>query len=408
MMTLKRKVSILGSTGSVGSNTLNVIRDHKEQFEVVSLSCGSSIPLLIEQISEFCPRFVSVATEALATELKKQLPAGSKIEVFSGNEGHCELVRAAAPDVLMSSMNGTHGLLATLEAINQSAAVVGIANKEILVMAGPFILEALGKSKTKLVPVDSEHSAIFQALMGNSISAVDSLILTASGGPFRERAIETFENITRAEALKHPNWVMGSKITIDSATMMNKGLEFIEAIRLFNIPAEKVRIIVHPESTVHSLVEYCDGSLMAQLGISDMRIPISLALSYPNRIPLDLGKKLDLVEQGKLHFEAPDYQKFPCLKLAIESEAMGSAGPVILNAANEVAVERFLTDKIGFMDIPRIIEKALCQFSYAKLTSLDEAIALDKQVKLWSFDKNPRNSKTPSRPKPSHHETISP
>jgi 1-deoxy-D-xylulose-5-phosphate reductoisomerase len=379
----KRKISILGSTGSIGTNTLNIIRDHRDRFDVASLSCGSSVPLLLQQINEFKPEAVSVATEALARDLKGQLPLDTKVKVFYGIEGHQRTVEETQPDVLLSSMNGTFGLKATLQAVKQSVPVVGIANKEILVMAGPFILDALKSSSSELVPVDSEHSAIFQALMGNKMEAVKNVILTASGGPFRTRDIKTFDAITRQEALKHPNWVMGSKITVDSATMMNKGLEYIEAIRLFNIPTSKLKVIVHPESIVHSMVEYHDGSFMAQLGISDMRVPISLALNYPDRLPLNLGKELDLVKLGALHFEEPDLEKFPCLKMAMDAEEMGPQGSVILNAANEIAVEKFLSDKIRFVDIAKLIEAAICHFGQSQIQALEEVIDLDKQVKLW-------------------------
>ncbi len=378
-----RRVSLLGSTGSVGTNALNVIRQHPESFKVVSLSCGSSLDLFLKQIFEFSPDCVSVGSSELADALRLRLPDHKKLKIFSGPKGHAQCIEETKPDVLMSAMAGSHGLYATLMAAKMGVGVLGIANKEILVMAGPFILSALDETKTRLVPVDSEHSAIFQALMGNDLQAVHSIILTGSGGPFRNRDASEFSKITKAEALKHPNWNMGAKITVDSATMMNKGLEYIEAIRLFGFEPEQVRIVVHPESIVHSLVEYRDGSLMAQLGISDMRIPIALALSYPHRIPLDLGQRLDLVRLGSLHFEAPDFNKFPCLKLAIESERMGAYGPLILNAANEVAVELFLSDQMRFIEIPELVSQSLEYFRKSSVSNLDDAIELDKDVKSW-------------------------
>jgi 1-deoxy-D-xylulose-5-phosphate reductoisomerase len=312
------------------------------------------------------------------------LPKTPRTAIFSGIEGHRRVVEESRPDILMSSMMGTFGLKASLQGVIQGVSVLGIANKEILVMAGSFILEALSQSGTSLVPVDSEHSAIFQALMGNRKEDVHSIILTGSGGPFRTRDSKTFESIRKEEALKHPNWTMGAKITIDSATMMNKGLEFIEAVRLFSLPPDKIKIVIHPESLVHSLVEYCDGSIMAQLGLSDMRIPISLALAYPERIPLNLGKTLNLVEAGTLRFEAPDFDKFPCLTQALRAETMGTEGPIVLNSANEIAVERFLNDAIAFVEIPALVENALDFFKGSQVKDLDDVIELDQTVKQWA------------------------
>ncbi len=291
----------------------------------------------------------------------------------------------------MASMLGTFGLRATLKAIEQNVSVLGIANKEVLVMAGGFIHEALQNSKTVIVPVDSEHSAIFQALMGNSLKELKRIILTASGGPFRKTARSEFSKIRKEQALKHPNWVMGAKITIDSATMMNKGLEFIEAIRLFRVRPDQVKILVHPQSIVHSMVEYIDHSFMAQLGVSDMKVPISLALTYPRRFPLELQKPLDLVAIRTLEFEEPDEERFPCLRLARESYLLGDEGPVILNAANEIAVQLFLEDQIGFLEIPALIEKALSSFGGSKFNSLEDLIALDQRVKAYTREvtKNP-------------------
>lgn len=384
----RRRVSILGSTGSIGTSTLSVIRQHPESFEVVSLSCGSSVETLIAQIEEFKPGWVSVGSaevaQALAMSLKGHFP-----RIFYGAEGHRDLIQESTPDVVMSAMMGTHGLKATLQAIAQDVEILGIANKEILVMAGPFVMEALKSSKTEMIPVDSEHSAIFQALMGNDRSAVKNIWLTGSGGPFRNRDLHSFSKITKAEALKHPNWVMGAKITVDSATMMNKGLEYIEAMRLFELPSEQVKVIIHPESIVHSMVEYCDGSFMAQLGISDMRVPISLALQYPHRLNLNLEKKLDLMEIGALRFEKPDLEKFRCLKLAMECEKMGPQGSIILNASNEIAVDRFLKDSIGFIEISAVVEEALSAFESERVETLEDVIALDEEVKAWTRTWNP-------------------
>jgi len=378
-----RKVCVLGSTGSVGQNTLEVIRQHSGRFDLVGLACGNSVKAFVEQIREFRPDYVSVGSEESRKDLNRLLLAESfkPKEIFVGELGHVDLVEACRPDVLMASMLGTYGLRATLKGIELGVSVLGIANKEVLVMAGPFIRKALSRSKTIIVPVDSEHSAIFQALRGNSMNEVRKIVLTASGGPFRKWPVEDFAEIRKEQALKHPNWTMGSKITIDSATMMNKGLEFIEAIRLFELKPEQVEIIIHPQSVIHSMVEYVDHSFMAQLGVSDMKIPICLALGYPNRIALDLPKGLDLVALKSLEFEAPDEIRFPCLRLARESFLLGDEGPVILNAANEVAVRAFLEDRIGFMQIPQLIEFALSRFKGRLFANLEELEALDAEVK---------------------------
>ncbi len=382
---LKRRVSILGSTGSIGTSTLEVIRQNRDLFEIVSLSAGSSLDVLTAQILEFSPRFVSVADESVAEALRLKLPEDVQTAVFAGREGHRFCVENSRPDVLISAMTGSFGLEASLQGIIQGVSILGIANKEILVMAGDFIWDALNESKTTLVPVDSEHSAIFQSLMGNKISQVKSLILTGSGGPFRSRDLSTFSSITKEEALRHPNWVMGPKITVDSATMMNKGLEFIEALRLFRVHRDQVKVIIHPESVVHSMVEFCDGSVISQMGHSDMKIPISLALSYPDRLPLEFARPFDLTKIGKLHFEEPDLEKFRCLKLAMNIDFYGRSGPIVLNAANEAAVDLFLRDEIRFVEIPEAVEAALETFRSRYPLSLSEVVSLDEEVKNWVY-----------------------
>jgi len=384
----KKKVCLLGSTGSVGQNTLEVVRQHPDRFEICSLSCGTSLKLLVEQIQEFHPQSVSVADEKHAEDLKRALKkvSYSPKEIHWGTEGHRHCVEISRPNILMASMSGTFGLLATMEAIQLNAEILGIANKEVLVMAGPFINKLLKNSKTKLIPVDSEHSAIFQALMGNQRQDLKKIILTASGGPFRTTPIEEFSSITKSQALKHPNWVMGAKITIDSATMMNKGLEYIEAMRLFDLQPEQIEIVVHPHSIVHSMVEYKDHSVMAQLGLSDMKIPISLALSYPERFELNLPEQIHFAKIARLDFEEPDFEKFRCLRLAMDSEKMGDHGPVVLNAANEILVRSFLNDEVSFNSIPLGIEEALDSFQSSKVTDLDSVILLDQEVKRWASD----------------------
>lgn len=381
-----RRVCVLGSTGSVGQNTLRVIQQHSSKFQVVGLSCGRSLELLIPQIRQFSPQFVSVGSQEVATQLESELKKEglTGVQLFFGDEGHRQMVKESQPEVVMASMLGSFGLKATLQAIEQNCEILGIANKEVLVMAGKFINQALQKSNTKMLPVDSEHSAIFQALMGNRIEDVRRIILTASGGPFRKLPLNEFKNIKKEQALKHPNWVMGAKITIDSATMMNKGLEYIEAIQLFGVEPQQLQIVVHPQSLVHSMVEYKDHSIMAQLGLSDMKIPIALALSYPERLSLDFERPLNLSQIGSLEFEEPDLDRFPCLRLAIEAERAGPEGSLALNAANEVMVGAFLNERIGFMDIPRGIELALEEFSQQSVSSLEDVIELDRIVKDWT------------------------
>jgi 1-deoxy-D-xylulose-5-phosphate reductoisomerase len=382
---IKRRVSILGSTGSVGSSTLEVIRHNRDLFDVVSLSAGSSLDSLASQILDFNPRFASVADESMAEALRLKLPEDAQTAVFSGREGHRFCVENSRPDVLISAMVGSFGLEASLQAIIQGVPILGIANKEILVMAGDFIWDALNDSKTTLVPVDSEHSAIFQSLMGNKISQVKSLILTGSGGPFRSRDLSTFSSITKEEALRHPNWVMGPKITVDSATMMNKGLEFIEALRLFRVHRDQVKVVIHPESVVHSMVEFCDGSVISQMGHSDMKIPISLALSYPDRLPLEFDRPFDLTKIGRLHFEEPDLEKFRCLKLAMNVDFYGRSGPIVLNSANEAAVGLFLKEKLRFVEIAERVEAALETFRSRYPLTLSEVVSLDEEVKNWVY-----------------------
>jgi len=382
---IKRRVSILGSTGSIGSSTLEVIRQNRDSFDVVSLSAGSSLDSLTNQILEFSPRFASVADEKMAEALRLRLPEDVQTAIFSGGEGHRFCVENSRPDVLISAMAGSFGLEASLQSIIQGVSILGIANKEILVMAGDFIWDALNESKTTLVPVDSEHSAIFQSLMGNKISQVKSLILTGSGGPFRSRDLSTFSSITKEEALRHPNWVMGPKITVDSATMMNKGLEFIEALRLFRVHRDQVKVVIHPESVVHSMVEFCDGSVISQMGHSDMKIPISLALNYPDRLPLEFDRPFDLTKIGKLHFEEPDLEKFRCLKLAMNIDFYGRSGPIVLNAANEAAVDLFLKEEIRFVEIAERVEGALEAFRSRYPLTLSEVVRLDEEVKNWVY-----------------------
>jgi 1-deoxy-D-xylulose-5-phosphate reductoisomerase len=343
-----KNLSLLGSTGSIGNNVLNVVRAFPDRFHIVGLAAGRNVTELAKQVLEFQPECVSVADEQAAAQLAELLPAVWQDKIFHGEEGSSKIATVPSAAMVVSAMVGSVGLLPTLAAI-AAGKDIGLANKETLVMAGRLVMEAVQKHKVALLPIDSEHSAIFQALEAGRRDDVAMLILTASGGPFRTLAKEQLAQVTPDQALAHPNWNMGRKISIDSATLMNKGLEVIEACWLFDIPAERIRVVVHPQSIVHSLVEYIDGSVMAQLGIPDMRIPIAYALSYPERLNLGLSP-LSLSACGNLSFEKPDYERFPALNLAFAVLKEGGVKPAVLNAANEIAVAAFLEQEIGFTD----------------------------------------------------------
>ena len=373
-----KKISILGSTGSIGVQTLDVARNIGVQ--VLGLTANSNIDLLEKQIREFHPLMVSVGNKDLAEELKKRI-IDLNIEVLSDLEGLNSIATMDEADTVVTSIVGIAGLIPTVEAIRKGKNIA-LANKETLVTAGTIVMSEAKKHKVKIFPVDSEHSAIFQCLMGNNSKEIERIILTASGGPFRGKSTNELEKVTLAQALKHPNWNMGNKITIDSATLMNKGLEVIEAKWLFNIPPEKIQVVVHPQSIIHSAVEFIDGSVIAQLGSPDMRIPIQLALTYPERISNNFSK-LDLFEAGTLSFERPDFNAFPCLKLAFDALNIGGTMPAVLNAANEYAVALFLDEKIKFLHIPEIIKKVMDSHSVNNFPSLDDIIEVDK----WAREK---------------------
>ncbi len=351
-----KKISLLGATGSVGTQTLDLIRLHPEHFEVIALSFGRNIDLGLKIIEEFKPSLVSVLTKDDKQKLEQQLIFKPKI--VYGDEGL--VLVATHPDctILVNAVLGSVGLIPTLEAIKEGK-TIAIANKETLVTAGHLVMKLAKKHNVTILPVDSEHSAIFQSLVGQDITKINILILTASGGSFRDRSRSQLKNVTVAEALAHPNWSMGAKITVDSATMMNKGLEVIEARWLFNIPYEKIDVILHKESIIHSMVEYDDTSIIAQLGTPDMRVPIQYALTYPKRLGLPLAKRLDFLEIGTLHFEKMDLDRFKCLHFAYLAGKSGGTLPTVLNAANEVAVDAFLKGKISFLQIEDCIEQAL-------------------------------------------------
>jgi len=369
----RRKLAILGSTGSIGRHTLDIVSRFPERFEVVALAAGENVSLLLEQAQRFRPRLISCKNEALAQRIKAQLPPG--VSLRTGKEGALAVATHPEAELVVSAMVGAVGLLPTYEAI-QAGKHIALANKETLVMAGPLVMKRAREKGVQILPVDSEHSAIFQALKAGRKEEVARLILTASGGPFRTRPKETFAQVTPQEALKHPNWQMGAKITIDSATLMNKGLEVIEARFLFDLPEERIEVKIHPQSIVHSLVEFIDGSVVAQLGLPDMRIPIAYALAYPERLPLGLPR-LDLVQASPLTFEEPDEEKFPCLKLAYEALRRGGTAPAVLNAANEEAVAAFLRGHLRFDQIPELISRVLESVESGPLNSLEDVLEAD-------------------------------
>lgn len=371
-----KKISILGSTGSIGTQTLDVVRANKDKFEVVAISANSSIDLLLEQIKEFRPKYVAVYNENSAKKLKEMIPSNIKIEVLSGMEGLKIISSLNEIDVLLTAIVGMIGLVPTLCAI-RNGKDIALANKETLVCAGSLVMSESKKYGVNILPVDSEHSAIFQCLNGEQNKEIEKIILTASGGPFRGKKRGELIHITKNEALKHPNWDMGRKISIDSSTLMNKGLEVIEAKWLFGIEASDIDVVVHPQSIIHSMVQFIDSSVMAQLGCPDMKLPIQYALSYPDRIVSDF-ERLDLTKLMTLTFGKPDMDTFPCLKLAYDTLKMGGTYSAVLNSANEVLVNEFLEDKIGFYDIPYYIEKTLEKHSSITNPTLEEILEVDK------------------------------
>jgi 1-deoxy-D-xylulose-5-phosphate reductoisomerase len=350
-----KRIVILGSTGSIGRNALWVAEQFPDRFQVVGLGAGKNIDLLVEQVRRVRPRTVAVLTEELAQHLRRRLQPGT--EVLAGLKGYQELACLPEGDLVLSAMVGAAGLIPTLAAI-RGGKHVALANKETLVMAGALVTGEVRRQQVTLLPVDSEHSAIFQALAGHRREDLKRIVLTASGGPFLHATREELQEVTPAQALAHPNWRMGAKVTVDSATLMNKGLEVMEARWLFDLDVSQIAVVVHPQSIVHSLVEYVDGSVLAQLGIPDMRVPIAYALSYPERLPLDLPP-LDLLAVQTLAFLEPDLARFPCLSFAFAACRAGGTMPAVLNAANEVAVEAFLAGRIPFLAIARVVEETL-------------------------------------------------
>lgn len=372
-----KNISILGSTGSVGTQTLEVIREHKDYFNIFGLSTNTNIDLLEAQIHEFKPKAVCVMIKGKAKILKERIK-GSNIKIYTGIEGLIEIACLDKLDLTVNSLVGSIGIQPTISAINQGIDI-GLANKETLVSAGSLVMDYATKNKVNILPIDSEHSAIFQCMKGNEGNQVSNILLTASGGPFRNKKKIDLTNITPEQAIKHPNWSMGKKISIDSATLMNKGLELIEAKWLFNIDIDKIKVLVHPQSIVHSAVEYQDGSIIAQLGEKDMKVPIAYALNYPFRRKNSF-KKLDLISIGILTFEEADIKTFECLGLAYEAIKIGGTSPAVLNAANEKAVELFLKEQISFLDIASIIKKALSKHKSILEPALEDILYAD----LWA------------------------
>ena len=369
-----KNISILGSTGSIGVNALSVINNLDDKFNVKALSAYKNSSLLIEQAKIFNPETVVIVDSSEVDFVKESLKK-SGISVLCGREGLLELSARDDVDIMLNALVGSSGMEPTINAI-RSSVNVALSNKESLVMAGDIIDYEKNKSGAEVFPVDSEHSAIWQCLVGEKIDDVEKIILTGSGGPFRTRDIKKFKDIKKEEALKHPNWSMGNKITIDSATMMNKGLEVIETKWLFGIDVNKIKIIIHPESIIHSMVEFKDKSVKAQLGVPDMKIPIQYALTYPDRY-FGEWESLDLLKLGSINFESPDINKFPCIALAYEALKKEGTMPAVLNVANEQAVYRFLNKEIGFMDIPYIIEKACEKHDWVSNPSLDDLLYLE-------------------------------
>jgi 1-deoxy-D-xylulose-5-phosphate reductoisomerase len=377
-----KKILILGSSGSIGVNTLNVVKQFPDRFQVSGLTVNSNIKVLEKQIREFHPEFVVVTDESKAGEIKSNI--GNLCEVLSGFNELVKVAQQRDYDILLGAIVGFAGLSPTLEAIKRGKRIA-LANKETLVVAGELVTKLVLENSAEILPVDSEHSAIYQCLVGENLNEVDKLILTASGGPFLNKEKSFFENATVDEALNHPNWKMGNKISIDSATMMNKGLEVIEAHWLFGLPVEKINVVIHPQSIIHSMVQFVDGSIKGQLGLPDMKLPIQYALTFPERLQNDF-KRTDLPAINQLSFFEPDFDKFECLKLAFDVIKVGGTAPCILNAANEVAVEKFINKKIKFSQISELISKALDKIENHNDPDIEMIFECDRVTREFLLD----------------------
>jgi len=372
-------ISLLGATGSIGIQTLDCIAQHPEQFKLVAMSVGKNIDKAREIIKQFQPELVSIVSSEDALVLQKEFP---KTTFVYGDKGLIDVATHPKSQYLVNAVIGSVGLTPTLEAIKMKK-IICLANKETLVTAGHIVMAEAKKYGAKMLPVDSEHSAIFQALQGEREKNIERLIITASGGSFRDKTREELMNVTVEQALNHPNWSMGAKITIDSASMMNKGLEVIEAHWLFDMPYDKIDVLLHKESIIHSMIEFCDSSVMAQLGTPDMRVPILYALAYPDRMPLKEVKRLNLAEIGKLHFQEMDFNRYRCLKFAYDAGRAGGTLPTVLNAANEVAVAKFLAGQIKFLEIEDLIEEALNKHSNILNPTLEEILEVDQKTRMF-------------------------
>lgn len=368
-----KKISILGSTGSIGTQTLDVVSHYPELFSIEGLAGGNNVELLAEQTRRFKPKKVSVANKELAGRLASEIPAD--IEILYGDEGLIEIAAGTDAEFVVTAVVGSQGLRPTLAAV-EAGKNIGLANKETLVSAGHIVTELASRKGVRLLPIDSEHSAIFQCLNGEPAERIHKITLTASGGSFRDRKREELQGVTVEDALKHPNWSMGAKITIDSATMVNKGLEVMEAHWLFGLSYDQIEVLIHPESIIHSFVEFVDHSIIAQMGLPDMRVPIQYALTYPDRLRTP-APRLNLAEIGRLHFREMDYDRFPCLRMAFESGRIGGSMPTVFNAANEIAVERFLKGDIEFLQIEEVIASVMAGHEKVERPDLQQILEID-------------------------------
>jgi 1-deoxy-D-xylulose-5-phosphate reductoisomerase len=380
MNSVMKRIAILGSTGSIGRSTLSVVESYRDRFQVIALAAGSNVEAAFEQAKRWNPRVISLASEHGADTLRKRLHSSglSEIEVVHGSAGAVRVATHPEADFVVSAIVGVAGLEATYEAVC-AGKTVGLANKECLVAAGELITAEARKQGKPLLPIDSEHNAVHQCLRGGKMEEVLHIWLTASGGPFLKTPKSHFSSITVEQALNHPTWKMGRRITIDSATLMNKGFEVIEACRLFHLPPERIQVMVHPQSTIHSMVEFVDGSILAQFSVTDMRLPILYALTYPDRIPSDM--RFPVMDLRHLEFSPPDMEKFPCLRLAYEAAEAGGAKTIALNAADEVAVAAFLGGQIRFNEIPRVIEDVLSETKTGKLESIRDVLGRDAEAR---------------------------
>ena len=377
---MKKKITIFGSTGSIGDSTLDLVKNHPEKYEIVGLTINNNYKKLINQVKNFQPKIVSI-NDTRSFEKFKEINSNQSLKVVNGKDCYDEILDYET-DIVVAAITGSAGLIPVVKAAKKGISIA-LANKESLVCSGSLITSIANKNGSIILPVDSEHNAIFQVLDSNNHSNVSKLILTASGGPFLNTNTKDLINITPEQAIKHPNWSMGKKISVDSATMMNKGLELIEAHYLFEMPHQKIDVIIHPESIIHSCVEYTDGSILSQMGTPDMRIPISFVLAYPDRISNSV-KKLELGKIKKLTFLEPDLEKFPCLELAYESLKIKKSAPTILNAANEVAVDAFLSNKINYLSIPKLVEKTLNKASFSNINSIKDVVEIDNDSRQFT------------------------